>query len=214
LTTIPTRTGEPRIHQTARLRNSTLGRFTAIGERCAVLDSKIGDYSYIEHDSGVVYARLGKFCAVAAFVQINALNHPMDRISQHKITYRPNEYFLDKPLDDEFRSQRIAKGVTVGHDVWIGHGAIVLPAVTIGDGAVIAAGAVVTRPVEDYAIVAGVPAVKLRDRFPPPIQQRIQALAWWHWPHDRLADAVDDMRQLGVEAFLEKWSSEGVSSEW
>ena len=81
----------------------------------------------------------------------------MDRICQHKITYRPNEYFLDKPLDDEFRSERIAKGVTVGHDVWIGHGAILRPAVTIGDGAVIAAGAVVTRPVEDYAIVAGVP---------------------------------------------------------
>jgi len=71
--------------------------------------------------------------------------------------------------------------------------------------AVIAAGAVVTRPVEDYAIVAGVPAVKLRDRFPEAIKRRIQALGWWHWPHERLADAVDDMARLGVEAFLEKY---------
>jgi phosphonate metabolism protein (transferase hexapeptide repeat family) len=209
LTAVATRTGEPRIHPTARLRNSTLGRFSAIGERCSVLDSTIGDYSYIEHDSGVIYSRLGKFCAVAPFVQINALNHPMDRISQHKITYRPNEYFLHKPIDDGFRSERIAKGVTVGHDVWIGHGAIVLPGLTIGDGAVIGAGAVVTRPVEDYAIVAGVPAVKLRDRFPEAIKRRIQALGWWHWPHERLADAVDDMARLGVEAFLEKWGRGG-----
>jgi phosphonate metabolism protein (transferase hexapeptide repeat family) len=173
LSTIPRRTGEPRIHPTARMRNGTLGRFTAIGERCAILDSAIGDYSYIEHDSGVIYSRIGKFCAVAAFVQINALNHPMDRVSQHKITYRPNEYFLHKGIDDGFRSERIAKGVTVGHDVWIGHGAIVLPGVSIGNGAVVAAGAVVTRPVEDYAIVAGVPAVKLRDRFAEPIKRQI-----------------------------------------
>jgi phosphonate metabolism protein (transferase hexapeptide repeat family) len=205
LSTIPRRTGEPRIHPTARMRNGTLGRFTAIGERCAILDSAIGDYSYIEHDSGVIYSRIGKFCAVAAFVQINALNHPMDRVSQHKITYRPNEYFLHKGIDDGFRSERIAKGVTVGHDVWIGHGAIVLPGVSIGNGAVVAAGAVVTRPVEDYAIVAGVPAVKLRDRFAEPIKRQIQALAWWDWPHERLAEAVDDMGRLGVEAFLQKY---------
>jgi phosphonate metabolism protein (transferase hexapeptide repeat family) len=205
LSTIPTRSGEPRIHPTARLRDSTLGRFTAIGERCSILDSVIGDYSYVEHDSGIIYSRIGKFCAVAAFVQINALNHPMERISQHKITYRPNEYFLHKSLDTAFRSQRIAQGVTIGHDVWVGHGAIVLPGVTIGDGAVVAAGAVVTKPVEDFAIVAGVPAVKLRDRFPKAIKRRIQALAWWDWPHERLADAVEDMGRLGVEAFLEKW---------
>ncbi len=205
MSTIPTRSGEPRIHPTARLRDSTLGRFTAIGERCSVLDSAIGDYSYVEHDSGVIYSRIGKFCAVAALVQINALNHPMERVSQHKITYRPNEYFLHKSLDAEFRAQRIAQGVTIGHDVWVGHGAIVLPGVAIGDGAVIAAGAVVTKPVEDYTIVAGVPAVKLRDRFPEPVKRRIQALAWWDWPHERLADAVEDMGRLGVEAFLTKW---------
>jgi phosphonate metabolism protein (transferase hexapeptide repeat family) len=208
LSTIPSRSGEPRVHPTARLRNSTLGRFTAIGERCSVLDSAIGDYSYVEHDSGVIYSRIGKFCAVAALVQINALNHPMERVSQHKITYRPNEYFLHKSLDAEFRAERIAQGVTVGNDVWVGHGAIVLPGVTIGDGAVIAAGAVVTKPVENYAIVAGVPAVKLRDRFPEPVKRQIQALAWWDWPHEQLADAVEDMGRLAVEAFLEKWGEQ------
>jgi hypothetical protein len=75
------------------LRNSALGRFTAIGERCAVLDSKIGDYSYIEHDSGIV-------CPAASFgggggVRPDQCAEPsVDRICQHKITYCPNEYFL------------------------------------------------------------------------------------------------------------------------
>ena len=77
--------------------------------------------------------------------------------------------------------------MAIGHDVWIGHGAIILPGVTIGHGAVIAAGAVVTKDVAPYAIVAGVPAQFLKWRFPPEISARIIALGWWDWPHDRLA---------------------------
>ena len=205
MSTVPSHDGEPRIHSTARLRNSSLGRYTAVSERCWLLNSALGDYSYIERDSGVIYSRIGKFCAVAAFVQINALNHPMDRISQHKITYRANEYFLHKSLDASFRSSRMSKPVTVGNDVWIGHGAILLPGVTVGDGAVIAAGAVVTKSVPDYAVMAGVPAAKIRDRFPPELQRRIKALSWWDWPHELIGKAVDDMARLDAEAFVKKY---------
>ena len=97
--------------------------------------------------------------------------------------------------------------VTVGHDVWIGHGAIILPGVRIGHGAVVAAGAVVTKDVAPYAIVAGVPARFLKWRFPPEISARIIALSWWDWEHDRLARAVDDMRALSVADFLAKYEA-------
>jgi phosphonate metabolism protein (transferase hexapeptide repeat family) len=125
-------------------------------------------------------------------------------VSQHKITYRANEYFLGAKLDSEFRARRQRKPVETGNDVWIGHGAIIKPGVRIGHGAIVAAGAVVTRDVPDYAIVAGIPAKFLRWRFEPKISTRIMALAWWDWEHDRLAGVIDDMRLLSVEAFLEK----------
>ena len=198
------RDGEPRVHGSASLRNATLGRFTELKERVQFWDSSLGDYSYVERHAEVIYSEIGKFCAIASDVRINALNHPMERISQHKITYRPNEYFVGAKIDKGFRESRIADAVEVGHDVWIGHGAIILPGVKIGHGAVIAAGAVVTKDVGPHAVVAGVPARFVKWRFPPEISARIIALAWWDWEHDRLAKAVDDMRLLSAEQFLEK----------
>ncbi len=82
------------MHGSASLRNAKLGRFTELKERVQFWDSELGDYSYVERHSEVIYAQIGKFCAIASDVRINALNHPLERVSQHKITYRPNEYFL------------------------------------------------------------------------------------------------------------------------
>jgi phosphonate metabolism protein (transferase hexapeptide repeat family) len=199
------RDGAPKVHATARLRDAVLGRFTEIKERVAFSDSTLGDYAYVERDAIVIYARIGKFSCVAAAACINALEHPISRVSQHKITYRPNEYFLGAKIDKDFREKRRGRVVEIGHDVWVGHGAVIMPGVKIGDGAVVAAGAVVTRDVAPYAIVAGVPAKFLRWRFDPKIAERMIALAWWDWAHDQLADAVADMQTLSVEEFLEKY---------
>jgi phosphonate metabolism protein (transferase hexapeptide repeat family) len=203
------RDGRPRVHGSAVLRGATLGRFTEIKERVQFSDSELGDYSYIERHAEVIYATIGKFCAIASDVRINALNHPTERISQHKFTYRPNEYFTGAKIDRAYRAERQAQRVRVGHDVWIGHGAIILPGLSIGPGAVVAAGAVVTQDVAPYAIVVGVPARFLRWRFPPELAQRIAALAWWDWDDARLAAAVADMAALSPEAFLERYEAQG-----
>lgn len=195
------------MHPSARLRNVRLGRFTAIGERCLVTDSVLGDYSYAERGCEVIYSQIGRFCSIAAQSRINALHHPMERVTTHKISYRPNEYFPHKALDSGFRERRMARGVSIGHDVWIGHGVIVLPGVEVGHGAVLGAGAVVTRSVAPYEIVAGVPARRLRFRFSPKIAERLLRLAWWDWPYEILGEAVDDMQRLSVAEFLDLYEA-------
>jgi len=131
----------------------------------------------------------------------------MHRASQSHFTYRASTYFADAQDEPDFFAWRRAHGVIIGHDVWIGHGAIVLPGRHIGDGAVIAAGAVVTKDVPAYMIAVGNPARMIRPRFSEAIAARLQALAWWDWPHERLRAALPDFRVLSVEAFLERHES-------
>ena len=91
--------------------------------------------------------------------------------------------------------------------MWIGHGAILLPGITVQDGAVIAAGAVVTKDVPAYQIVGGVPAKPIKPRFPAKIAGQLQALAWWDWEHAAVGAALADFRELPVESFLQKYTA-------
>lgn len=197
----------PRIHPTAELKQCRIGRHCAVGERVVLRDVKLGDFSYFERHAEAIYADIGKFCSIAANARVNALEHPIERITQHKVSYRPNEYFRYLGVDEDFRALRSGKRVTIGNDVWIGHGAVIMPGATIGNGAVIGANTVVTRDVAPYTIIAGVPAKPLRRRFSEAVAARIEALAWWDWPDERLFEAIPDMQTLDIEAFLEKWGS-------
>jgi phosphonate metabolism protein (transferase hexapeptide repeat family) len=194
----------PLVHPSAEIRECRLGRYTEVGARTSLIETSLDDYSYIVNDCDVIYTSIGKFCSIAAMVRINPGNHPMGRASQSHFTYRAGAYFDDAQDEAAFFDWRRAHPVSIGHDVWIGHGAIILPGRSIGDGAVIAAGAIVTKDVPPYSIVAGTPARIVRPRFEAAVAARLEVLKWWDWSHERLRDALEDFRDLPVEAFLAK----------
>ncbi|HEY6255644.1 MAG TPA: chloramphenicol acetyltransferase [Xanthobacteraceae bacterium] len=194
----------PLIDPAADVRDCRLGAYCEVGARTQLLEVTLGDYSYIVNDSDAAYATIGKFCSIAAMTRINPGNHPMQRASQSHFSYRASHYFAGAADHADFFAWRRSQAVTIGHDVWIGHGAIVLPGRTIGTGAVTAAGAVVTKDVAPYAIVAGNPARVIRARFPDEIAGRLQRLAWWDWSHARLRAALPDFQTLSIDRFLDR----------
>jgi phosphonate metabolism protein (transferase hexapeptide repeat family) len=202
----------PLVHPSAEVRDCRLGAYCEVGARTQLLEVQLGDYSYIVNNSDAAYATIGKFCSIAAMTRINPGNHPMERASQSHFSYRASAYFAGAADEAEFFAWRRSQAVTIGHDVWIGHGAIVLAGRRIGTGAVIAAGAVVTKDVAPYAIVAGNPARVIRARFADDIAARLQRLAWWDWSHARLQAALPDFQKLSIERFLERHETAAASA--
>jgi len=174
------------IDTTVNLRETTIGRCCEVLGDSALEYSELGDYSYLGPGCVIADAQIGRFCAIAAQVRIGAPNHPLDRPSQHRFTYSPEYYISAAQRDHAFFQQRRADRVLVGNDVWIGHAVIVMPGVKVGDGAVLAAGAVVTRDVAPYTIVVGVPARQIRERFNREIAAQLARIAWWDWPAETI----------------------------
>jgi phosphonate metabolism protein (transferase hexapeptide repeat family) len=193
------------IEPTVKLREVTIGRCCEVLGDTAIEYAELGDYSYLGPGCMVADARIGKFCAIAAQVRIGAPNHPLDRPSQHRFTYCPEYYSADAARDHAFFRERRADRVVIGNDVWIGHAVIVMPGVTVGDGAVLAAGAVVTRDVAPYTIVGGVPAKQIRERFNRDIAAQLTRIAWWNWPAETIFQRLPEFQSGDVEAFCARW---------
>jgi len=194
----------PFLHEGARVIKSRIGSWTEIGRNTTIVESTIGDYTYDDGDVSIFYSEIGQYCSIANRVRINPGNHPRDRVTQHHMTYRRVKFGLDTHDDEEFFAWRRAHPCIIGHDVWIGHAAVILPGVHIGTGAVVGAGAVVTKDVEAFQVVAGVPARPLRFRFSDTVIDRILRSKWWDWTRPQIEERWPDLCSLPT--FMEKYA--------
>lgn len=156
--------------------NSKLGKKVFISKNSFVSNSKINDYSSIGRNSTIVNASIGKYCSISWNVTVGATQHRKDRISTHAFSYVSKFGFVKK-------DERINLETTVGHDVWVGANAIIMPGISIGSGAIIGAGSIVTKPVPEYAIIVGVPGQIIGFRFPDPAIQKLLDIQWWDMDH-------------------------------
>jgi acetyltransferase-like isoleucine patch superfamily enzyme len=174
------------VHATSKLESGT-----------SFFASHMDKHSFCGYDCDIHSADIGRFVSIANGVIIGGGRHPMEWVGMSPVFYRGRDSVKVKFSEHE---REPVRRVRIGHDVWIGRSAIVLPGVDIGHGAVVGAGAVVTKSVPPYAIVAGNPARLIRHRFEPAVVQRLLASAWWDLDEDRLR-ALGPLTQ-NVEAFL------------
>ncbi len=153
---------------------------------------------------------VGRYCSIAATARSALNNHPVDALTTHPILYGQSFGVID--------SDHTWDGaLTIEDDVWIGHNAVILAGCRrIGRGAIIGAGSIVTRDVEAYSIVAGNPARKLRDRFPPDLVAAIEASRWWEMSLEelrRVFKSRPDILYRPTEEGLRSLSSNGRSAD-
>jgi acetyltransferase-like isoleucine patch superfamily enzyme len=154
---------------------------------------RVGMYSYGEClKPGLLPpgTEIGNYCSLARNVIVFRRNHPVDRISQHPLFYNMKCGMLNyDTVEIDLKNPLILE-----HDVWVGAGTIILPKCRrIGTGAVIGAGSVVTRDVENFSIVAGNPARHIRYRFPAELQEALLQSQWWNMPIRQLMENLPDM---------------------
>lgn len=145
-------------------------------------DVEAGKYLVMSDYSSILRTTIGSFCTIGVRTSINPFSHPSSWLSIHEFQYHANAFDFMEEYRNTVRLPRSAapsEPVIIGSDVWMGNNAVVLPGVTIGHGAIVAAGSVVTKDVPPYAVVFGVPATIIKYRFSEEIIERQLDLKWW-----------------------------------
>lgn len=207
---------DTKVYKDARVKNSTIGPDCTIGDQSSVLDSVLVESnrinrrgqlvnvhmdfaSHTNHNTTIRDANIGKFCSISWNVSIGGTDHNYKSAS----TFNPfwwKEFFDDPEGIREFTYPPCE----IGNDVWIASGANILRKVKVGNGAIIAAGAVVTKDVEPYSIVAGVPAAVQKMRFDDKTIEKLEKIRWWDWPKEVIGRHVPLLHNDLTDEILEQ----------
>ncbi|SHJ61279.1 CatB-related O-acetyltransferase [Pseudozobellia thermophila] len=157
----------------------TIGEGSHVLSGCTVNHSCIGFYTYIGRNSLLQNVTVGNYCSIAHEVNMGLGRHPIDLMTTSPLFYRKQNTFRRTLVDKDLDFEEYAP-INLGHDVWVGARALIMDGVTVGTGAIVAAGAVVTKDVPPYAIVGGVPAKIIKYRFPEVERERLLKSEWWN----------------------------------
>lgn len=174
---------DKRIKFSSIVYESKLHNTVCLRQNVRVYFSTVGKYTYFSRNTFVYHADVGRFCSVAGRVSIGLPHHDLNHVSTSPVFLEESNYmgvnFAENTSPDERR-------VSIGNDVWIGDDSIILGGVKVGNGAVIAAGAVVTKDVPPYAIVGGVPAKVIKYRFDEETVRELEEIKWWEWDEEKI----------------------------
>ena len=195
------------VHNKLRFKDSNIDRnccidtASEIASHChilqntLILNSSINSYSYVGVNSIVQNARIGSFCSIANDVFIGLGSHPTNYFSTSPLFYKATNTFQIKFIEEDIKfSEYIA--IEIGNDVWLGARAIVMDGIKIGDGAIVAAGAVVTKDIPPYAIVGGVPAKIIRYRFKSEKIQYLLNSKWWTLSLAEIKNLMNELNKI------------------
>lgn len=160
----------------------------------------VSEYHYpINHDKLII----GKFCSIACGAKFlfTSANHTLSSLSTYPFPIFFEEWDLD--VTDITTAWDNKGDIVIGNDVWIGYEVVILSGVTIGDGAVIEARAVVTKDVPPYTVVGGVPARPIKKRCPQDTIDALLAIKWWDWPEERIARHIGDIQAGNMENLIQ-----------
>lgn len=189
------------IREFSRVERCFFSEHCDIQRYAMIYDSKMGRYSYCGKNFVSWHCEIGSFCSISWNVSIGGANHDYQRVTTHAFLYAKQFGLMGNHKEgyDRFKDK-----CCVGNDVWIGANAIICRGVNVGDGAVIAAGAVVTKDVPPYAIVGGVPAKVIKFRFSQNIIKRLNSIKWWNFPIDFIKSNFDLFNSKIDDSIIDK----------
>lgn len=165
--------------------NSNINKTSKLSRGCKIKNSNIGFYSYVGPKSIINNSQIGNYCSISSNVKIGLGNHPTSYFSTSPLFYSKNNIFNNKS-SVIFKYEHEFKQIIIGNDVWIGSNVLILDGVKVGNGAIIAAGSVVTKDVDPYSIVGGVPSKLIKKRFEPETIHEIELSQWWNFPPSKV----------------------------
>lgn len=172
---------------------------------------EVGAFLFLNTDS-IIYphVKIGRYCSIARNCEIGVASHPINYMSTHSFQYHTAQFPKYPGYKDSVRrvKHRAHPDTVIGNDVWIGAKAVILSGITIGDGAVIAAGSVVTKDVPPYAVVGGIPAKLIKYRFGHSEITELLRLRWWELPFEKLGNLSFDNIRLCISELEEIRGSE------